>query len=242
MIMVKNLIKKYDDKTVLKGINLEINPGEFIALIGGSGSGKSTLLHCLALKEKWNKGELIYNGNSVDQSSLLTKWKIKGDWAVLEQPPNLNRQKSAYKNVISGRLRNFPLWRLLLGGRASTDEHVHVMNYLEKVGLLDKASLPLTKLSGGEVQRVAIAKALCQGAKIIFADDPVSNLDPQSAEKVLQDLKKLCEKDGLTVIIALQNVEMAETYATRIVGLNEGKAVLDIRGRRLTQAEKQKVL
>jgi phosphonate transport system ATP-binding protein len=96
-------------------------------------------------------------------------------------------------------------------------------------------------MSGGEKQRVAIARALSRGAKIIVADDPVSSLDPHAAERVLEDLKELYKREGILVICALQNTELAEKFASRIIGIAGGKVVLDVSGRRLTSAEKHKL-
>lgn len=242
MIEVIKLVKRYGPDTILKGIDLEIGQGEFVAVVGGSGSGKSVLLRCLGMKEKWDAGQLIYKNIDLIGASPLVRWKWSKDWAVLDQTPSLLRNKTAYRNVVRGRFRNFPLWRLLLGGKASEDEHVRALDYLEQVGLLDKGFKKVEQLSGGEMQRVSIAKALSKGAKILIADDPVSNLDPHSAEQVLQQMRKLCDDKGLTIICVVRNLEWAERYGTRIIGLEAGELTLDVRGRRLTGAEKMKLV
>ncbi|MNI78251.1 Phosphate-import ATP-binding protein PhnC [compost metagenome] len=126
-------------------------------------------------------------------------------------------------------------------GTVNRDEHVLGMDYLEKVGLLDKGHLKISGLSGGEQQRVAIAKALVHGAKILVADEPVSGLDPKSVEYILNDLKALVKEKKISVICTLHNLELAERFASRIWGLAEGKIVLDIPARSLTLREKQLV-
>lgn len=241
MIRVTQLTKTYDDAPILRGIDLDLFAGDFIAVVGGSGSGKSTLLRCLGLQENWDKGKLMYKETDLVNASALVKWKYKKDWAVLEQNPQLLPKQTAYRNVLRARFRDFPLWRMLIGGKASQDEHMRALDYLEQVGLLDKAFQKVETLSGGEKQRVGIAKVLCQGAKIIIADSPVSNLDPHSAERVLQDLKKLCERDKLLILCTFPGFEMAEKYANRILGLVDGRIEFDVRGRRLTTAEKIKL-
>lgn len=241
MLTVKELVKKYEDNTVLNRISFQAEAGEFAAVVGGGGSGKSTLIRCLALKERWDDGELVYNGVHDSGKSWFTRWKWSKDWAYIDPTPQLNRNQTAFRNVLSGRYRQFSAWRLLLGGKPSEDEYERAMDYLQKVGLLDKASQKLGTMSGGEAQRVAIARALCRGAKVIVADDPVSNLDPRSAERVLEDLGKLAREEGILVLCALQNIELAERYASRIIGLRDGKVELDVRGRRLTGGEKIKL-
>lgn len=241
MLTVRNLVKKYGDTTVLSGIDLHAQSGEFIAIVGGSGSGKSTFIRCLALKERWDGGKLIYDGATDVNGSWFTRWELSKNWALIDSSLQLNRKQTAFRNVVSGRYREFSFWRLLLGGKPSEDEYTRAMDYLDKVGLLDQAFQKVETMSGGEMQRVAIARALCRGAKIVIADDPVSNLDPHSAERVMEDLKQLHRRDGILVICALQNIEMAEKFASRIIGLDNGKIVFDVSGRRLTSAEKSKL-
>jgi phosphonate transport system ATP-binding protein len=106
---------------------------------------------------------------------------------------------------------------------------------------MEKSLQKSNLLSGGEMQRVAMAKALVQGAELIVADEPISGLDPENAKMVMMDLQQLCEKTNVTVICSLHSVDLAEKYATRIWGISEGKLVVDVKGRRLTQAEKDSI-
>jgi len=226
----------------LSKVSFQVDKGEFVALIGASGSGKSTLLSCIALQQRWTEGQLIVDGTELSDKNVMDKLKLRKDWAYLEERPAINLKKNALKNVFSGRFFQLPLWRKLTG-TVSTEEHIRAMDYLERVGLIDKAKmLPAEKLSGGEQQRVAIARALAQGAKVILADEPTKGLDPESAGKVLQDLRALCKEQDLIVICAMQNLEMAERNATRLWGLSGGRLVLDIPARKLTQREKDMIL
>lgn len=118
------------------------------------------------------------------------------------------------------------------------DDYMGAMDMIEKRGLLDKAHQKASTLSGGERQRMAIARALVHGAKVIAADEPVSGLDPHTADQVLTDLKALCRDQGVIVIAVMHQGDWAERFADRILGLNNGKLVLDVRGRRLTEREK----
>ncbi|MEX2462319.1 MAG: ATP-binding cassette domain-containing protein [Paenibacillaceae bacterium] len=241
LITVRNLVKKIDKHIeILSGIQFDVGRGEFIVVIGGSGSGKTTLLRCITLQEKWDAGHFFYEGIDITALNAWQKLKYKKKWAYVEEKPTLNPNKSALKNVLSGRFYETPWWRKLTG-KVALDEHIMAMDYLEKVGLMDLSLQKTNLLSGGETQRVAIAKALVQGAELIVADEPISGLDPENAKKVMMDLKQLCEKTNVTIICSLHGVELAEKYATRIWGINGGKLVVDVKGRRLTQVEKNSI-
>lgn len=238
MIIVRNLSKTYPPgHQVLHRVSFQADEGELIALVGASGSGKSTFFRCLMLKEKWDEGQYIYEGKDITQSSLFEKLKLRNEWMLLEENPSLNPRRSALKNVLSALLFKKSWWRFLTN-TVSEDDHMEAMDWLDRVGLLDKAHEPVEKLSGGEKQRVAVCRALIKGARVIFADEPVSGLDPDSAAKVIEDLKTLCVKNKVVVFVILHQVELAEKYASRIWGLSGGKLVVDIAGRRLTQREK----
>lgn len=238
MIIVRNLSKSFPpDHKILSKISFQADEGELIALVGASGSGKTTLFRCLSLKDKWDEGQYIYEGKDISGVRGLDQLKLRKDWAYLEEHPNLNPRKSALKNVLSGLFLHRAWWRILTGS-TSSDDHMTAMDYLDKVGLLDKAHEPVERLSGGEKQRVAIAKALIRGAKVIYADEPVSGLNPEAASKVMDDLKSICQKDKVIVFCSLHQLELAEKYGTRIWGLSGGRLVVDIAGRRLTQREK----
>ncbi|GAB6990043.1 phosphonate ABC transporter ATP-binding protein [Paenibacillus pini] len=238
MINIKGLTKSVgvDKIQILKDVSLEIQRGEMIALVGPSGSGKSVFLRCLALKEKWDKGSFVIDGEDIQKNSFLGKRKIKREWAYLEQNPHLNLNRTALKNVLIGQASQTPIWRMATG-MVRSDDYMGAMDVIEQLGLLEKAHQKSDTLSGGERQRIAIARALVHGAKVIVADEPVIGLDPKSAESVMQTLRNLCLEERVTVISVLP-LELAEKYATRIVGMSEGKIIFDISGRRLTSQER----
>ncbi|MCP3776240.1 ATP-binding cassette domain-containing protein [Paenibacillus sp. MZ04-78.2] len=239
MIIVRNLSKSFPSgQRVLDRISFQADEGELVALLGASGSGKTTLFRCLMLKEKWNDGQYIYDGKDISGVGAWEKFQLNKKWAYLEEKPSLHLKKTALKNVLSALLFKKSWWRFLTNS-VSEDDHMEAMDYLDKVGLLDKAHEPVEKLSGGEKQRVAICKALIKGAKVIFADEPVSGLDPEAASLVMQDFKSICQKHKLLVFCSLHQVELAEKFGSRIWGLSDGKLVVDIAGRRLTHREKE---
>ncbi|GFR39492.1 phosphonates import ATP-binding protein PhnC [Insulibacter thermoxylanivorax] len=237
-MIIRNLRKSYDEQVVLKGVSLAAGQGEMVAILGPSGSGKSVLLKCIALRERWDGGEFIYDDDDLLKQGWLAQLRYRSICAYL--PPkeiSLNPNKTALKNVLSGLL---PTWRKLIGARTKR-EYMTAMDYLENVGLLDLAHRKVQTLSGGEKQRVAVAKALIQGADIIVADEPVIGLDPESAQLVLKDLRYMCDKHKATVLFTIPQIEWAEKYATRLIGLVDGQVIFDVSGRRLTTAEKMKL-
>lgn len=238
MIRVSRLYKSVDGnkKKVLRDITVQFGVGEMIGVVGASGSGKSTLLRCLALRERWNRGDYTWNGEKVIEGGGAGTQKYRSKCAYLEQNPSLYPEKTALKNVLIGQAGQTPLLRRLTG-MVRSDDYMGAMDELEKYGLLDKAHVKAGKLSGGERQRVAICRALVHGAGFIAADEPVIGLDPKSAERVLETLKALCAEQDKIVIAALP-LEMAERYCARIWGIHEGELKIDVSGRRLTIEEK----
>lgn len=237
MISVSNLKKTFQGNHILNGISFEAEQGELIALLGESGSGKTTLLKCLTLMEKWDDGKFTYDGEDVLSYGVMERLKFRKQWAFLEDEPRLKINKTAVRNVLGGRINQTPLWRKLTG-RVEQTEHFIAMDALKKVGLLNKGHEQVWKLSGGEKQRVALTKALVQGAKVVVADEPVKGLDPISASEVMESFQKICQANNITIICSLPDIEVAQKYASRIWGLAEGKLVVDIAGRRLTHTEK----
>lgn len=239
MIRVNHLQKSVDGnkKKVLRDITVQFGAGEMIGVVGASGSGKSMLLRCLALRERWNRGDYTWNGDKVIEGGGRGSQKYRSQCAYLEQNPSLYPEKTALKNVLIGQAGQTPLLRRLTG-MVRSDDYMGAMDELEKYGLLDKAHVKAGKLSGGERQRVAICRALVHGANFLAVDEPVIGLDPRTAERVLETLKELCTQQNKIVITALP-LELAERYCTRIWGLSEGEIKLDVSGRRLSMEEKR---
>ncbi|MFF2479499.1 phosphonate ABC transporter ATP-binding protein [Paenibacillus sp. NPDC058071] len=238
MIKITNLKKQIPGgPEVLKGISFEAQTGQFIAIKGASGSGKSMLLKCISMQEKWDGGSYLFDGQDVLKQGLAGKMKVRREIAYLEEKPALFPNKTGLKNVVIGSVSQTPAWRRWTG-MVRNDDYMGAMDTIEKMGLLDKAHQKAVQMSGGERQRIAIARALVHGAKVIVADEPVAGLDPHTADRVLGDLKRLCTEQGVIVIAVLHQGDWAERFADRIIGLNNGEIVLDVKGRRLTEREK----
>ncbi|OAB25403.1 phosphonate ABC transporter ATP-binding protein [Paenibacillus macquariensis subsp. defensor] len=241
MIKVEHLTKfiGIDKQPILHDVNIQFHKGEMITIVGGSGSGKSTLLRCLALRMKWDEGTFNVDGDDIFKNGFSGKIKIRREWAYLEQNPEFNLKRTALKNVLIGQSSQTPWWRMLTG-MVRSDDYMGAMDVIESLGLLEKAHFKTGQLSGGERQRIAIARALVHGANVILADEPVVGLDPKSIESVLELLRDLCKEERVTVLTVLP-LELAERYGTRIIGLSDGKIVFDVKGRRLTHAEKNMI-
>lgn len=227
MIELKNVSKTFPNGVVgLNNINLTIEQGEFICIIGLSGAGKSTLLRSLNRLNDVSEGEIIINGESITHANSKELRRMRRNIGMIFQQFNLVRKNTVQRNVISGRLGYYNNWQTLLG-LFSKDDYQRTEDALEKVGLSDKLKVRSDSLSGGQQQRVSIARTIVQEADIILADEPVSALDPVTSETVMNDFKRLNEELKKTIIINIHSVELARRYASRIIGMRHGEIVFD---------------
>ncbi len=235
MIEFRNVVVVYPNGfKALKGINLHIHEGEFVAIIGPSGAGKSTLIRTINGLVRITEGDLIVEGKHVqklkDRELRLLRRKI----GMIFQSFNLVKRMSVLRNVLVGRLGYVPTLKSLLNLFPKEDVEFALSN-LEKVGIRDKAYVRADQLSGGQQQRVAIARALTQQPDIMLADEPVASLDPPTAKVVMDYLKKFNEELKITTLVNLHDVDLAKTYAGRIVGIRAGEIVFDGRPEELTR-------
>jgi phosphonate transport system ATP-binding protein len=247
ILEIKDLHKAYGDKTqVLRGINFQIEQGEFVCIIGLSGAGKSTLLRCVNRLIEASSGAILVpralsgisaDGAQVDVLRLnaeelrLLRRKV----GMVFQQFNIVKRLSVIENVLSGGLGYQPGLRSVLR-IFSREEKRQALTNLDRVGLLDHAYKRADQLSGGEQQRVAIARTLMQQPAIILADEPVASLDPRLSRVVLDILKRVCREDAITALVSLHALELTREYADRIIGLKQGQIFFDGRPRDLTDA------
>ncbi|HLO83638.1 MAG TPA: phosphonate ABC transporter ATP-binding protein [Nostocaceae cyanobacterium] len=209
-------------RPILKGINCQINAGEFVVLLGLNGAGKSTLLKSLVGLVPLVKGEIQIDGLTMTPQTLP---QIRRQVGMLFQGGGLIRQLSAIDNVLCGRLgRRNGLETLL--GFPQRDRHL-ALELLTQLGLKEFAYQKTSLLSGGQQQRVAIARALIQSPQILLADEPTTGLDVVAAQQVMQTLSELNTEQGLTVITVLHDLGMAAQYAQRAIVLDAGRIVYD---------------
>lgn len=227
MIELKNVSKIYANGVVgLDQINLKIEAGEFVAVIGSSGAGKSTLLRTMNRLVEVTQGEVIIHGRSLTQARGRELREIRRNIGMIFQQFQLIKRHTVQKNVISGRLAYYNNLQTLLGWYSEAD-YQKVNEALKLVGLQDKLKERSSNLSGGQQQRVSIARAIVQEAEIILADEPVASLDPVIAESVMRDFRHLNRDYGRTIVINLHSIDLARRFASRIIGMQAGRIVFD---------------
>ena len=216
-ILVENLRKKFHDNEVLKGIDLSINEGEVVCIIGPSGSGKSTFLRCMNRLEKIDQGEVIIDGvNIADDNTDINL--VRQHIGMVFQHFNLFPHLSVMDNIT--------LAPIDLGKMNKEEAEVKAMKLLDTVGLADKCDAYPKSLSGGQKQRVAIARALAMNPDIMLFDEPTSALDPEMVGDVLNVMKKLAHK-GMTMVIVTHEMGFAREVADRVIFIDEGQILED---------------
>ncbi len=227
MLEIKNLTKVYDDGTVaLRNVSFEVEPGEFLVVIGLSGSGKSTLLRCINRLIDPTEGTIIWDDEDITALEQDQLRHIRRKIGMIFQHFNLVKRSSVYTNVLSGRLGYVNPLSTLLHHFPSRDRKM-AMDALERLGIADQAHKRADELSGGQQQRVGIARALMQQPKMILADEPVASLDPVLAHSILGYLEKLNQDEGITVFCSLHYLDLVQRYATRVIGLRDGQIVYE---------------
>ena len=208
MITAKNIKKKYNDQEVLRGIDLKIDKNEFVVILGASGSGKSTLLNILSGLEKSDSGEVVYDNESISDYSekQLTKFRKDKIGFVFQQYYLLNNL-TVEQNVKVG------------ANLANNKEYVDI---IKELGLEDKLSKYPNELSGGEQQRVSIARALAKKPTVLFLDEPTGALDEETGRKILEYLLKLKDKSHFTMIMVTHNENIAE-LSNKIIHVGSGR-------------------
>lgn len=227
MIQFKNVVKTYPGGVqALKGINLTIEQGEFVAIIGLSGAGKSTLIRSINQMHQITGGELIVDGQDVSKLSGEALRRFRRNIGMVFQSFNLVKRTTVIKNVLAARVADMPLWKSMLGVYSKSDK-ILALEALDKVGILEKAYVRADMLSGGQQQRVALARCLAQNPQIILADEPVASLDPLTSQQVMEDFVKINRDLNITVIANMHHVDIATKYSKRIIGIKAGEIVFD---------------
>jgi phosphonate transport system ATP-binding protein len=225
MLEVRNLTKVYGDGTVaLRDVSFDVEPGEFLIIIGLSGSGKSTLLRCINRLIDPTAGKILWDGVDVTAARGEELRKIRRQIGMVFQQFNLVKRSSVITNVLAGRLGYVPPGASLFHRFPAVDREL-ALKALDRVGMHDKARKQARELSGGQQQRVGIARALMQQPRMILADEPVASLDPVLAHSILGHLEVLNREDHITVLCSLHYLDLVQRYASRVIGLREGRLV-----------------
>ena len=218
MLQIKNLRKRFDGPEVLKGVSLDVEKGDVVAILGPSGSGKTTLLRCINFLETADEGELIFDGEVFPLHGATRKdiGALRKKTAFVFQNYNLFRNKTALQNVTEG---------LIVARRMPREQADAVgMKMLAKVGLADRADSYPRQLSGGQQQRVAIARALASDPEIIYFDEPTSALVPELTGEVLSVMRQLAE-EGMTMLVVTHEMGFARHVSSKTVFMENGVVV-----------------
>jgi phosphonate transport system ATP-binding protein len=228
MIKIEGLNHIYKDREdeAVKNIDLEIKKGEIVAILGISGSGKTTLLKSINRLVEPNKGRIEIDGVSVMDADKKSLRKIRQNVGMIFQQFNLIERASVLDNVLKGRLSYNSTLKTSLN-RFKKEDHDIAMDCLKRVGMDGFAHKKVQSLSGGEKQRIAIARALAQKPSIILADEPVSSLDPRLRMEVMDLLKKICKEDNITLLISMHFLELVRGYTDRCIGMKNGEIIFN---------------
>ena len=216
--------------SAMKDLDLQIDDGEFVFIVGLSGAGKSTLIRAINGLVPLTSGTLVVNENQVHDLDRAGLRELRSDIGMIFQDFNLVDRTTVMKNVLMGRLHNVPTWRTLIGRYPQADLDI-AARALDRVEIIEKTYTRASDLSGGQRQRVGIARALAQEPSIILADEPVASLDPPTSHVVMRYLQQISRELGITTIVNLHFLDLATAYADRIIGLRDGVLVFDGPGR-----------
>ncbi|MFC4454602.1 phosphonate ABC transporter ATP-binding protein [Deinococcus sonorensis] len=226
MIQVQHLTKIYPNGTRgLDDVNVDIQDGEFVCVIGLSGAGKSTFLRCINRLNDATSGQILIDGEDIAFAQGAKLRSLRRRIGFIFQQFNLTTRLTALENVLAGRLGYHNRFAGALGLYPESDIQL-AKDALTRVGLADRMTVRVDQLSGGQQQRVAIARAVAQQPTLILADEPMASLDPKLSN-VIMGLLKSFNQDGISVLVNIHVLELATAYADRILGFNQGRLVFD---------------
>ena len=214
MIRLVNLNKSFGGNHVLKDVNLEVNEGEKLVIIGPSGSGKSTTVRCMNFLEEPTSGEVYIDGTKLTKKNHTKV--VRNTSSMVVQQFNLYPHKTVLENLMLAPVK--------LHGKSRAEAKKLAMKYLTMVGLAEKADAYPATLSGGQQQRVAIARALCTESKIMLFDEPTSALDPEMVQEVLDVMIRL-SSENITMVVVTHEMGFARQVADRIVFMDDGRII-----------------
>lgn len=212
IIKIENLTKRFFQNEVLKGINLSVDKGEVISIIGSSGSGKSTLLRCINLLETYEGGHIYYHGTDILSNTKKID-EYRTNVGMIFQSFNLFGHLTVLENCTIGQIK--------VRKKSKTEAEKLAYEYLEKVGMKDFAKRSVSTLSGGQKQRVAIARSLCMEPEVLLFDEPTSALDPEMVNEVLQVIQQLA-KEHRTMLIVTHEMSFAKDVSNRVLFMDQG--------------------
>ena len=227
MLQLSELKKRYDTGDyALKGVTLDIPKGQVLALIGPSGAGKSTLIRCVNRLVQPTSGSVKLKEIELTSLSSSELRRARRKMGMIFQEYALVERLTVMENVLSGRLGYVGFWRSYLRNFSSADIQ-EAFRLLDRVGLKHMADKRADELSGGQRQRVGICRALIQDPDVLLVDEPTASLDPKTSRQIMRLIQELCFERGLTAIINIHDVFLAQMFSQRVVGLELGNVVYD---------------
>ncbi|RAI11816.1 MAG: cell division ATP-binding protein FtsE [Candidatus Melainabacteria bacterium] len=218
MIQLRSVTKKYKNKYALKSVDLDILSGEFVFIVGKSGAGKSTLIKMLYKEETPSSGTVIIGGINIANLPPEKVPNLRRCMGIVFQDYKLLQNQTVYDNVA---------YVIRTLGISSKEVHARVTGALKVVGLIDKMKARPSELSGGEQQRVSIARAIVNGPPLLIADEPTGNLDPKNSLEVMQILDQINQR-GITVIVSTHDQNMVNYFRKRVITLDNGEIIRDV--------------
>ncbi len=232
ILSVQGVSKSFPNSQALESLSVAIHSGERVALAGPSGSGKTTLLYLMAGLLQPDRGELSIDGYSL--AKLTPGKQLSSLVGLVHQQYDLVPHLLVVHNVLAGRLGQWSLWRSLASLVWPQERHL-AETALALMGIGDKINERTSHLSGGEQQRVAIARLMVQSPKVVLADEPVASLDPALSEEMLGLLTELTSQANRTLVVSLHSPYLIKKYCSRVLGLREGRLIFDIPSAQLTE-------
>lgn len=226
MLRIEHLTKRFGDKTAVQSVSLVIPKGQMVAVIGRSGAGKSTLLRMINRLVDPTSGQIRSDETDVTKLSGQSLRSWRRDAAMIFQQFNLVGRLDVLTNVLLGRLNHRSTLFTLAGSFSWTDK-VRAIEALERLDMAHLMTQRAETLSGGQQQRVAIARALVQEPKLILADEPIASLDPRNTQVVMDALRRINRDDNITVVCNLHDLDVAQRYCDRLIGMSAGQIVFD---------------
>lgn len=224
---IKNLKKYYGNVKAVEDVSFSVKEGELVVIIGPSGAGKSTVLRCINRMIDATDGSIMFEGKDVVQIKKEKDLKhLRRKIGMIFQSFNLVYRLSVFQNVLHGRLGYMTEVNAVLGRYSEVDKK-KALDILDKIGLKDMIYKRAGELSGGQKQRVGIARALMQEPSLLLCDEPIASLDPSSSKIIMDLIHKMTKENNIACIVNLHQVDVAKTYADRIVGIHKGTVVFD---------------
>lgn len=241
ILRIEHLQKYYGETKAVEDVSFSVNKGELVVIIGPSGAGKSTVLRCINRMIDPTDGEIWFDGADIAKLTREKDLKIlRRRIGMIFQSFNLVYRLSVFQNVLHGRLGYMSTMDAVLGKYSEEDKR-KALELLDMIGLKDMIYKRAGDLSGGQKQRVGIARALMQDPALLLCDEPIASLDPASSKIIMDQIQKMTKEREIACIVNLHQVDVAKTYADRIVGIHKEEVVFDDVPEKLDEAMIEKI-